>query len=157
MEEARRQVMESGYGTMTIRSVAKGCNVGIGTVYNYYASKEALVAAFMLVDWKDCIHQITCRADTAPEPVAVLEAIYRNLSQFYLRYSPIFLDSSAASGSSGSFRQYHVLLRSQLAAPIRRFCPDSFTAEFIAEAMLVWTVDGKPFEEICQVVKKLFT
>ena len=50
-EEARRQITESGYSAMTIRSVAKACGVGVGTVYNYYPSKDALVAQFMLEDW----------------------------------------------------------------------------------------------------------
>ena len=42
--EAKRQIAESGYGATTIRSVAKGCNVGVGTVYNYFPSKDALIA-----------------------------------------------------------------------------------------------------------------
>ena len=29
--EAKKQIEESGYGTMTIRSVAKACGVGVGT------------------------------------------------------------------------------------------------------------------------------
>ena len=33
IQEARRQIAESGYGATTIRSVAKGCGVGVGTVY----------------------------------------------------------------------------------------------------------------------------
>ena len=39
LEEARRQVMDQGYSTMTIRSVASVCGVGVGTVYNYFESK----------------------------------------------------------------------------------------------------------------------
>ena len=31
-EEARRQIEQSGFSAMTIRSVAKGCGVGVGTV-----------------------------------------------------------------------------------------------------------------------------
>ena len=157
MEEARRQVLESGYGTMTIRSVAKGCGVGTGTVYNYYASKDDLVAAFMLTDWKVCVQEITRIAGDAAQPRPVLEAIHQNLGRFCCQYAPIFRDPAAAVGFSGSFGRYHALLRGQLADPIRRFCCDDFTADFIAEAMLVWTVAGKTFEEIYQPVSKLFS
>jgi AcrR family transcriptional regulator len=69
--EARKQIETSGYANMTIRSVAAACEVGVGTVYNYFPSKEALVATFMLDDWKVCIAQIqhcAAEADTA-EPV----------------------------------------------------------------------------------------
>ena len=41
--EARHQVEELGYGALTIRSVAAACGVGVGTVYNYFPSKEAFI------------------------------------------------------------------------------------------------------------------
>ena len=46
--EAKKQVEESGYAAMTIRSVAKACGVGVGTVYNYYSSKDEILASYML-------------------------------------------------------------------------------------------------------------
>ena len=36
LEEARRQILEFGYGAVTVRSVAAACGVGVGTVYNYF-------------------------------------------------------------------------------------------------------------------------
>ena len=59
LAEARKQIEASGYGALTIRSVAKECGVGIGTVYNYFPSKDALVASYMLQDWKSCLEVIT--------------------------------------------------------------------------------------------------
>lgn len=155
LEEAQRQIQCDGYSAMTIRSVAKGCGVGVGTVYNYFESKDALVAAFMLADWKQCTAAITACSDAALSPEPVLKTIYENLTAFCARHQAIFRDHSAASGFAGSFGRYHSVLRSQLAAPIRKFCPDDFTAEYIAESMLVWTVAGTPFETLCPLVKKL--
>ena len=40
IEEAKKQIEQSGYGAMTIRSVAKACGVGVGTVYNYFPLKK---------------------------------------------------------------------------------------------------------------------
>ena len=156
MDEARRQISQSGYGAMTIRSVAMGCGVGVGTVYNYYPSKDALVASFLLIDWKECLHTIRTVSEAAAEPAPVLRSVYDSLRLFLNRHSAIFQDAAAAAGFSGSFGNYHGLLRSQLAEPLKRFCPDPFTAEFIAEAMLVWTVNGTPFEELNGILTKLF-
>lgn len=156
VSEARRQVEESGYSALTIRSVARECGVGVGTVYNYYPSKEALVAAFMLEDWKRCIADIQACGEKAQGREPVLWAIYENLHSFMRSHAAILGDESAAAGFTGSFGKYHALLRSQLAAPVRKFCRDDFTADFIAEAMLTWTVGGRSFEELNGVLKRIF-
>lgn len=155
-EEARRQTREGGYGALTIRSVARGCGVGVGTVYNYYASKDALVAAFLLADWKEALQAIEEAARTAEAVDGVLLSIYENLTGFYTAHSCVFRDEAAAPAFAGAFSRYHGMLRSQLARPLRSFCPDGFTAEFAAEALLTWTVAGKSFREIQPLVKKLF-
>ena len=35
----------------TASSVANGCGIGVGTVYNYFSSKDMLIASFMAEDW----------------------------------------------------------------------------------------------------------
>ena len=155
-EEACRQVREAGYASLTIRSVAKGCGVGVGTVYNYYPSKDALVAAFLLADWKIALQAISAAAESAGGPEPVLLAIHENLTGFYELHACVFRDEAAAPGFAGSFSRYHGVLRSQLAAPLRPFCRDDFMADFIAEALLTWTIAGKSFSEIYTLVQKLF-
>ena len=53
-------------------------------------------------------------------------------------------------------QEYHSLLRSQLSSPLRKFCSSDFGADFIAESLLIWTMDGKDFDEIYGIVEKLF-
>ena len=48
LTEAKVQIDRDGYESVTIRSIAKGCGVGVGTVYNYFPSKEALIANLLL-------------------------------------------------------------------------------------------------------------
>ena len=59
-------------------------------------------------------------------------------------------------GFAGSFGQYHALLRSQLASFLRRFVEGGFAAEFIAESLLTWTMAGRNFDEIYDVIAKIF-
>ena len=154
--EARRQIEESGYSAVTIRSVAKACGMGVGTVYNYFPSKEALLASYMLEDWNGCVRAIEAVGTYAETPKAVLHCIHDQLLAYAGRHSAVFQDEAAAGAIAGSYSRYHALLRSQLAAPIRRFCRDSFTAEFIAEALLTWTMAGKTFAELYPALAPLF-
>ena len=156
IKEAEKQIMESGYGAMTIRSVAKACGVGVGTVYNYFPSKEALVAIHLLEDWKQCITAIQAVGAYAEGPRSVSRCIYDQLVSFAGRHQAIFRDEAAAASFAGSFGGYHQMLRGQLAQPLRRFCGSDFAADFIAESLLTWTMAGKTFDEIYGMIEKLF-
>ena len=156
LEEARKQILESGYSKLTIRSVATACGIGVGTVYHYYPSKDALIAAFMLEDWKECVAAVTVASEGAMAPAPVLRCIYDQLRIFTDRHQAILRDETAASGFAGAFGKYHALLRGQLAAPLGKFCNTDFSADFIAEALLTWTVAGKSFNEINGMIEKLF-
>lgn len=156
LEEAGKQLESAGYSAMTIRSVAKACGVGVGTVYNYYPSKDILVASYLLSDWNGCVRAIHAVSDAAESPEPVMAAIVQQLLAFAGRHQAIFRDEAAAAGFSGSFGSYHATLRGQLAQPLRRFCDDDFTAEFAAEALLTWTMAGRSFDELHGILRKLF-
>ena len=154
--EAEKQIEASGYNAVNIRSVAKACGVGVGTVYNYFPSKDALIATHLLVDWKLCMDTITRTAESATDPKSVLQCVYRQLVRFADRHQAIFQDEAAAASFAGSFSKYHDRLRSQLASPLRKFCDSDFTAQFVAESLLTWSMAGKSFNAIYEILKKLF-
>ena len=155
VEEARLQAARGGYGAVTIRSVAAACGVGVGTVYNYFSSKDELLAAFLLADWKDCMGRICGAGEAVAEAEPVLRCIYEELRDYLEKHRMVFRDEAAAPAFGGAIGKYHGLLRAQLAQPLRRFCPDDFTAEFLAESLLTWTVEGKAFADLLAVIKKL--
>ena len=74
--EAKRQIEEAGYGAVTIRSVASSCGVGVGTVYNYFPSKEALIATHLLEDWSVCVDTIRQEAELSETAEPVLKCMY---------------------------------------------------------------------------------
>ena len=154
--EAEKQIESSGYNAVNIRSVAKACGVGVGTVYNYFPSKDALVATHLLVDWRLCMDTITRTAESATDPKPVLRCVYQQLVCFAARHQAIFRDEAATASFAGSFSKYHDRLRSQLASPLRKFCDSDFTAQFVAESLLTWSVTGKSFDAIYEILKKLF-
>ena len=156
MNEAKKQMESSGYSAMTIRSVAKACGVGVGTVYNYFPSKDALLASYMLNDWNLCMDAIHEISEASSTPESVVRCIYDQLLSYAERHKNLFQDTSAAATFAGAFSHYHGLLRSQLAAPLQKFCGTIFASEFIAESLLVWSMAGKSFDEIYGMIGKLF-
>ena len=154
--EARRQILEFGYSSMTIRSVAAGCGVGVGTVYNYFQSKDELLAAYMMEDWNNCIATIEQTSALAHQPEPVVRAMYDQLRLFAGKHASVFRDPAAAQGFTGSFNRYHGMQRGQLAQCLRKFCRNDFAADFSPEAILTWIIEKKAFNEIYTMIGKLF-
>ena len=148
LTEAKRQIIEQGYGNTTIRSVASGCGIAVGTVYNYFKSKDMLIASFILEDWLMCIESISSQPKENKKEY--LHFIHLSLKRFEQKYTALFSDKEAKSVFNTAFSERHGQLRSQIAQLIATICPDSdkFLSEFVAEAMLTWTMAGKSFDEI---------
>ena len=165
LEEARKQVMTNGYSSLTIRSAAKACGVSVGTVYNYFSSKDMLVAGFMLKDWKVCLEEIhaECEAE-AVTMQQVLTCICKVLADFTSKYTVLFRDKNAGVSFAVNLQGRHKLLRSQIAEPILKVLERNdriygknlvsleFLAEFLAENVLTWTVAGRSQEEITGIL-----
>ncbi|MBQ5987644.1 MAG: TetR/AcrR family transcriptional regulator, partial [Clostridia bacterium] len=99
LDEARRQINECGYGALTIRGVASACGVGVGTVYNYFSSKDALVATFMLEDWQAATADMH-KAFGSGMPMEILSAEYDGLVSFAARHRALFMDPAAIAAFS---------------------------------------------------------
>ncbi len=157
LTEAKKQVAERGYAGTTIRSVASACGVGIGTVYNYFPSKEMLVASFMAEEWMKALD--TLAALPKEDHKTLLCGIYGVLGSFAQSNKALFSDEDAAKVSAIGFAARHRLLRDQIAAFVRPICPenDPFTAEFIAESLICWAMEEKDFDAVYGVIQKLIS
>ncbi len=155
LAEVEKLLAQGGFSAVTVRAVAQGCGVGVGTVYNYFPSKEALLAEYLLEDWRKCIASVSAAAAKAQDAEPVARSIYDALVHYAGSHMTIFGDKAAAQSFAGSFSQYHGLLRSQLAAPMKPFFQSDFAAEFAAEALLTWSMAGKEFCEIWGLLRPI--
>jgi hypothetical protein len=117
-----------------------------------------LIATFMLEDWMECLREM--KNYSTDDLRAFLTHFYDALSGFVEKHQDLFQDKEAAKSFSGVFAGRHKQLRSQLAEILRPVCETSegdheFLAEFIAEALLTWTVAGKKMEDMLPVFEKL--
>ena len=159
LEEAKKQVAENGYGKTTIRSVAQACGIGVGTVYNYFDSKDMLIASFMVEDWKQFLECID--SDASEDTKEILKNVVAGLSDFMQKYRVLFSDPDAVKVYADVFSVRHQLIREQLAKKIKPICMNAsvedkdFLAEWIAESLLTWTAVGKEFKEQYKIISQL--
>ena len=159
LAEAKRQISEHGYAKTTIRSIASACGVGVGTVYNYFPSKDTLIASFLLEDWLITLENMQKRS--CNDFKTTLKAVYDELNAFLFLHAGLFSDKDATKSYSGAIQERHGVLRTQIAQILAPAChlshveDKNFLAEFIAESILVWTIAKKSFDEIYQIVHLL--
>ena len=160
MQVCRRIVAEKGMKALNMRLVAEECHIALGTLYNYYADKDALVLAAVESIWKDIFH-----AGRQEEPdgsfsgyVAALYARIRKGAQAY----PGFLTGHSISiagakrGEAKSVMEHtfaHMktglleVLRTDPSVPENAF-PPTFSREdfvgFVLDHLLVLLVQGQP-------------
>ena len=154
--EANCQLQEVGYGAMTIQSIARACGVGVGTVYNYFSSKDEIVVACIAADWVECMDTIRAVAKYSSSYENVIHCIYDQTYGFGKAHDYIFRDSAAANSVHGAIYRYMWQLSAQLAEPLRKFYKDDGEAQIIAEALMTWMRTGKSYEEVISNIVKLF-
>ena len=162
IQEAKDQITIKGYESVTIRNIAKGCGIGLGTFYNYFKSKDMLIAAFLFEDWKERFDKLTEKHQNESDPMVVVRALYDEVSDFIKIYNAIFTAPSAIKTFSTTAPGYHKFVRNQVAAPIKNSCVlaglenADFLSLFVAESVITWTVAKKSYDEIAAIVSKLF-
>ena len=160
LAETRRELLDSGYESINIRTIAKNCHTAVGTVYNYFPSKDILVANVMLGDWL----QGMARAQADIQGCAALEqgvaALYREMLAFTDRYRPMFRQNAMPLAGS-AYAQRHTQLRGQITAALQplltRFgkAPTPITLTMAAELLLIAATEGWPFAEFYPALEKI--
>ena len=159
LDEAKKQIRQRGYAATTVRSVAAECGVAIGTVYNYFPSKEILIASFMSDDWKACMEAIS--ACPCHPSQSFLYCIYENILNFASKHDDLFSDPDAHRVFVATFEERHDMLVAMLAGCVLPLCKEEnekdrdFTSRFIAESLLTLTMRGVEFEQIYRILNKL--
>jgi AcrR family transcriptional regulator len=158
--ETRRQLNTVGYTELTMRSIAKACGIAVGTLYNYFPSKEYLVGCVVLEDWAVSYRLMesgVARAQSVREGIGL---IYGQMLDFIRLYDPLFRSDPGALKTSTYSDRHEVLLkqiRELLARLTERFGPqpEPFTLTFLAESILRCCVKPYSYEELWPVLEKI--
>ena len=159
--EAKRQVMEKGYAATTMRSVAGACGFAVGTMYNYFDSKEALVAAFVAEDWK--VHLDEMASIPTDCPKTLFFGIYNSLINFVNKNRKLFYDCDAAKILHVGFKEKHKMFIDQLSGFILPVCLNrniqnpEYTSVFVAETILAVVKNDADFENVYPIIERIIT
>ena len=162
IDETKKQIQENGYESVTIRSIARGCQIGLGTFYNYFKSKDVLIATYLLEEWEVRLERINAQVEFDVEPMQLVKIMYDELNGFMKNNMAVFTAEGAQKAFSTSIRTYHNMLIEQMSAPLFAVCERcgyenaKFLSQFVAEAILTWTVAKKDYDEIASIICKLF-
>ena len=77
LKTSRKLIREQGCAAVNIRSVAAACGVSIGSIYNYFDSKAALVGAAVESIWFEIFHR--------PDDAAVFQDTIACITWMYER------------------------------------------------------------------------
>ena len=153
LKEAQKQVLENGYANTTVRSVAKASGLGVGTVYNYFKSKEMLIATFVYEDWKK--HLFKMKSLPSDSSYTLLNGIYLSLRSFADENKKLFSDTDAAKLISAGASSRHKMLREQISELVLPICELKFCADFISEALISWSMENVDFDTVYPLLEKI--
>ena len=153
VEVTKKQILENGYSKVTMRSIADECKIGLGTIYNYYKSKDFIVATYMFENWKICLSNVQSDINNGK---SILESVYVGLTNFITEHESLFADKKAEISYASNVVKWHTLFRGQIASIVLPLCSnDSFLSEFIAEALISWAIEKKEYTLLEPILNKL--
>ena len=92
---SKELVIESGMLSLNIRDVARRCGVAVGSVYNYFPSKEDLVVAAVESIWTEIMHQ-AAGVEKQASFAETVQDLFERVRQGSSKY-PFFLNVHAMS------------------------------------------------------------
>ncbi|MGI5173852.1 TetR/AcrR family transcriptional regulator [Treponema sp. OMZ 840] len=89
LDSCRKLVSEKGLPALNMRSVAKQCNIALGSVYNYFSSKEELIMETVESVWQNIF---SVRHDCKPGIAFTeyIELIFEKIKKGALTYPNFF-------------------------------------------------------------------
>lgn len=112
--KTREILFSQGLEAVTVRNVSKELSIAPGTIYNYFQSKEVMLASVFLEDWMDLLKETQIKVRECRKAIDVCETVFEMIVSYSRRFSPLWSQSSIEF--SEKIRQRHRMLKSQIAS-----------------------------------------
>lgn len=141
LKASRELIQREGWSAVNIRSVAAACGVSVGSIYNYFDSKAALISATVESVWCEIFHRPEDGA-VFQDAEACITWLYGRMEYgnnqypgFFTLHSLSFMGEDKSDGKRRMQQTWqHILegLCSVLQQDVK-VRPDAFTKQFTAE------------------------
>ena len=141
LKASRELIRREGWSAVSIRSVAAACGVSVGSIYNYFDSKSALVGAAVESVWCEIFHRPEDEA-VFRDTLACIAWMYSRMEYgcnqypgFFNLHSLGFMREEKSDGRRRMQQTWQHILEG-LCAVLRHdpnIRPDAFTDGFTAE------------------------
>lgn len=111
---AKRRLFENGYQHLSLREVAKESGIATGTIYNYFANKDYLIANIMLEDWGKAVEKMEERVTKASSVKDGVLGICHAIDEFCGIYACIWQQPSVAAAATPDSQHRHDFLAGQI-------------------------------------------
>ena len=107
---AKRRLFEKGYQHLSLREVAKESGIATGTIYNYFANKDYLIANIMLEDWEKAVEKMEACVAAATSVKDGVIGICKSVEEFCGIYACIWQQPSVAAAATPDLEHCHRFL-----------------------------------------------
>ena len=142
LKVSRRLIRQQGWPAITIRSVAAACGVSVGSIYNYFDSKAALVEETVESVWHEIFHHFPDEREFQDTQACVIW-LYERMAlgsrqypDFFTLHSPGLTQDQKAEGKRRMQQTWQHILK-ELALVLKRdekIRPEALTAPLSAES-----------------------
>jgi AcrR family transcriptional regulator len=162
LEVAQRQFAQQGFEATTTRDIARGANIAVGTLFNYFPTKESIVECLVRAAWAEAADALAAGSAPGDSPsleeelFAHLAAILRKLKA-YRQYLPAVLDTAFSppaldSADGQPLRAAHLETVSQIVSRHGHHGALSAVAlqlywTLVTGALAFWARDSSPRQE----------
>ena len=141
LKASRELVRQQGWPAVNIRSVAAACGVSVGSIYNYFDSKAALVGAVVESVWCEIFHRAEDGA-AFQDTLSCVTWLYKRMEcgckhypGFFTLHALGFMGEEKSDGKRKMLQTWQHISEGLCAVLKRdaRIRPDAFAGDFTAE------------------------
>ena len=159
---AKKRLFENGYQHLSLREVAKESGIATGTIYNYFANKDYLIANIMLEDWEKVVAVMDTKVRAATTVKDGVFGICRSIDEFCEIYACIWQQPSVAAAATPDMQHRHDFLAGQIGERVERLLEEkgygnkkNFT-DLIVELILASNGKEKVVDQLGELLDQLY-